>query len=136
MKKLFFATVLVALSLTGARAAPVNPKYNDSPVQCGATYFLIWKGYEQKNQQAMAEVYRRKFESLAAKAAQNLETRGLSKQVCEVERSDKGLFFPRCEKGPFASVNAQLRMSWREVTAREPGTSLGWILETQVISLV
>lgn len=88
LQKLFFATVLVALSLTGARAAPVNPKYNDSPVQCGATYFLIWKGYEQKNQQAMAEVYRRKFESLAAKAAQNLETRGLSKHHADAYMQD------------------------------------------------
>ncbi len=36
----------------------------------------------------MAEVYRRKFESLAAKAAQNLETRGLSKHEADAYMQD------------------------------------------------
>lgn len=54
--------------------------YNDYPVQCGATYFLYWKGFEENKQPTMAEVYRKKFESLAAKAARVLEARGLNKK--------------------------------------------------------
>lgn len=54
--------------------------YNDYPIQCGAIYFLYWKGFEEKKKPAMAEIYRKKFESLAARAAQVLEARGLNKE--------------------------------------------------------
>jgi len=73
------AAVVVGSSLISASAAPVNPQYDDYPVQCGAIYFLYWKGYLSENQPTMAEAYRRKHESLAEKAARILEARGLSK---------------------------------------------------------
>ncbi len=80
LRALIIAATLVAFPFGGARAVPMESIYNDYPIQCGATYFLFWKGFEEKKNPAMAEVYRKKFESLAARAAQVLEARGLNKK--------------------------------------------------------
>lgn len=79
MKKLFFAA-LIAFPLSGANAAPKDPINNDSPVQCGAAYFLYWKLSEAEKKPDLAETYRRKFEILSAVAAPILSARGLNKE--------------------------------------------------------
>jgi hypothetical protein len=61
------------------RAGQIDPKYNDYPVQCGAAYFLIWQGYKSKNEIALSEEYRRKYEKLIENAEEKLKARGLSK---------------------------------------------------------
>ncbi|MEI2296713.1 hypothetical protein [Ensifer sp. MJa1] len=88
MKTLILAAALVFSSMNGARAVPMNSIYDDYPVQCGATYFLYWKGFELKKATEQAEAYRKKFESLYAIAVPRLEKRGLDQKAADAYIQD------------------------------------------------